>query len=517
MDGCFKKRTVLIRRCYFFAYSIIFLRLLFIHFYQVEPLTTFSTKQMSGYSRFRAPILDRYGRLVAGSIVQQAAFINPCALQKPAEIALFLKDNFSQAYLNFVDAHEKQFMYVKKQITDQEYKLIQKAGLSDIKCTTCLGRSYPIQAMNTIVGVVGVDNRGLCGIEYQYNEYLTSSSKPIVLTVDAALQFLAQEELQAVIEKFNASSGAVIVMNPDNGHILAMVSLPTFETESITSTNTVFMNNKVVTESYEPGSVVKVFAALAALEEQQVKIDEIIDCKNSTTAIVDGRTINTPTAHAMLTFADVIALSNNIGMASIVQRLGTKLYEHYERMGFGKKTGIPFPGEHAGFVNAPEWWSKQSIFSLSYGYELLVTPIQLACAFCIIANNGYQYQKPILVSDDTIQSTSTTCLYTKEAISLIKQILERTALRGTARSAQLAGFTIMAKTGTANMVGADGRYDRNKNIFTCAGIVQKGDYQRVIVVCVKETAIENLYASRVAAPLFERIAHVTVINDDMVV
>src|SRR5438445_6150544 len=260
-------------------------------------------------------------------------------------------------------------------------------------------------------------------------------------------------------------------MNPKNGEIITMISYPYFDPNNSHTTSSDNFKNKVITDAHELGSVMKVCAALAALEEGVVTPDELIDCKNSLTTQIDGRIINTVQAHGIIPFTDVIALSNNIGIAIVAKRVGTKLYDHYKKLGFGSKTGIKFPGENTGIVNPPENWSKQSIISLSYGYEVSITLLQLACAFCIIAT-GHKITPLLRQGSEGLaqqKETDHKQLYSDATLNTIKEILERTTLHGTARRAAIRGYRVMSKTGTANML-IDGKYDPDHNIYTCAGI-----------------------------------------------
>jgi cell division protein FtsI (penicillin-binding protein 3) len=191
------------------------------------------------------------------------------------------------------------------------------------------------------------------------------------------------------------------------------------------------------------------------------------------------------------------------------------MYDHYTRLGFGRKTGIAFPGEHPGFVNHPDNWSKQSIISLSYGYEILATILQLACAFCIIANNGYPVT-PTLELTQQPYGKAGLPLYDTEPLETIKSILEHTTEHGTSKRAHINGYRIMSKTGTAILL-IDGVYVDKKNLFTCSGIVEKGDYKRVIVTFINQAqSTRQLFASGVAAPLFEHVAQHVLINDHIV-
>ena len=431
-------------------------------------------------------------------------------------------------------------MYVKRKLSDHHIDLIAKSKLEDIQLLHEPTRFYPLDAAAQIIGITNIDNQGLAGIELQYNAQLSgtpttltlekdarsgrfyfqkettisgTTGAPIYLSIDSDLQFLVQEELQKTIETFNAREGSVVVMNPVNGEIMAMVSYPSFDPNSRDSINPEFMKSKCITEAYELGSVIKVFAALAALEDELVTLDEQIDCKNTNTTYIDGRRINTPFKDGVISFAEVIAFSNNIGTAIVAKRVGTKLYDHYTKIGFGKKTNIEFPGEQKGFVNPPKKWSKQSIISLSYGYEITATLLQLACAFCMIANNGHSIAPTLLL--DVGHTPSEQALYSPRAMQDIRYILEQTTLKGSTKRAAVKGYTILSKTGTANIL-VNGQYRPEKNIYTCAGIIEKGNYKRVVVTFIKEASKPNLFAAIVAAPLFERVAQKTLIHDAII-
>jgi cell division protein FtsI (penicillin-binding protein 3) len=199
----------------------------------------------------------------------------------------------------------------------------------------------------------------------------------------------------------------------------------------------------------------------------------------------------------------------------VAKRLDDRLYDHYERLGFGHKTALGLPGESSGFLNPPYNWSKQSVISLSYGYEVSATLLQLACAFALIARNGVPVQPCIIMGAEPSSLTSTAPLYRQESLNTIKDILQRTTNYGTAKRAAIRGYTVMSKTGTANML-VDGVYNPHKNRYTCAGIIEQGPYKRVIVTFVQEANKPNLFAATVAAPLFEAIAERMLIAERMI-
>ncbi|TET35717.1 penicillin-binding protein 2 [Candidatus Dependentiae bacterium] len=532
----------------FFSFCTLYLIILFnLFLIQIWNRTFFSSLGTHQYQLtitqlpVRAPIYDRNGTAQPLAVNKEcvSAFIVPNKLGHKEALTQFLQEHFPKAYQQFLTKQNRSFMYVKRRLSQDEIQLIKDAACEDIHLLSESSRFYPLPCAAPIVGFTDVDNKGLAGIELQCNRDLTgkastcylekdarsgcfyfkkelkhagTQSKPTQLTIDNNLQFLVDEELAATMKQYNAQEGAAIIMDPVTGEILSLVSRP-YDDPNTGSFDIANLKPRGITESYERGSVMKVFAALAALEEQVVTPQEIIDCKNSKTCTIDGRTINTLKAHGRIPFADVIAFSNNIGIAQVAKRLNEKLYDHYTRIGFGSKTGISLPGEQGGLINHPSNWSKQSIISLSYGYEISSTLLQLACAFSMIANEGHPIIPKIIIDGKPQEIRKK--LYQPKTITTIKDILRKTTKYGTGWRFQLKGYDIMSKTGTANLL-ENGTYNQNKNIFTCASIIEKGPYKRVIVSYIKETQTPNAHADTVAVPLQKRIAEKMIIHERVI-
>lgn len=513
----------------------IYQRSFYLHLAQQQYQTTI-TKHPA-----RATIHDRNNQPLALNKDSFAAFIIPNKIATMEPLERFLKKRFPAALDRLYKNPDAHFLYVKRNLSEDELELIKKNNLADLHILQEPNRWYPHQSLGHIVGITDIDNKGLFGIELLYNKTLAGTpstfvlekdarsgyfyiqkqtkiegtqGQPIQLTIDADLQFLVTDELKNTVNTFQAQEACAIIINPANGEILTMAQYPNFDPNQHDSIDQQLTKNRSVTEVYELGSVMKVFSALAALAEQVVTANEPIDCLNSKSAIIDGFTITTWRAHEIIPFSEVIQFSNNIGIATVAKRVGTKLYDHYKKLGFGQKTALKWPGQQAGFITPPAQWSRQSIISLSFGYEISANILQLAQAFCIIANNGYSINPTLVVHQKS--ALSTVPLYPLELITIVREILEKTVKEGTARKAALQGFTVMGKTGTANMV-IDGKYSKEHNTYTFAGILEKDDYKRVIVTFVKDVPNnQHLYASSVAAPLFERIAENLVIHEKMV-
>ncbi len=486
----------------------------------------------------RATILDRNGLPLALNKESTSGFIMPHMVKNKEALTAFLKNQFPQSLEQWKAKPDSKFLYIKRALTEQEVDLIKTSGLTDIHLLKEPNRFYPYQSCTSIIGMTNIDNKGLFGLEYFYNDALAGvpaktvlekdarsglfyfgktteqeahQGAPIHLSLDAHLQFLVTEELTDTAERYNAAQAAALVMNPETGEILAIASYPNLDPEQFNQEAT---KNTAITESYEFGSAFKAFCALAALAEDAVTLDEPINCENSKTAYVAGRKINTVIPGGVMPFLDVIATSNNIGIAKVAMRINTKLYDHYKKLGFGTKTGIEFPGENKGSVNPPSNWSKHSIISLSYGYEVSSTLVQLARAFSIVSNGGYLIQ-PTLIKQDAGKKPTGTPLYNHELIEQLRTLLlATTSNKGTGKAAAVHGYTTLGKTSTANLL-EHGVYNKDKNIYAFVGSVEKGNYKRVIACFIKESRMLHSYASVIAAPLFERIAEKTVIHEKM--
>jgi len=291
-----------------------------------------------------------------------------------------------------------------------------------------------------------------------------------------------------------------------------VASYPTFDPNSVRTVDIEATKHVAITECFELGSVIKVFAALAALQEGVVTPDEQIDCEGKATYIDGFRVENWkslgPETHS---FSEVVAQSNNVGIAKVAKRLGPRLYYHLRRLGFGDKTGIRFPGERSGFVNPPHNWSRSSIIVLSFGYEIMATLLQLGKAFSIIANGGCDVQPTLVLKPERKKRIMPLKkLYDTQIIDQIKEILE---LQGWLKDRySIKGYRIFGKTGTARSV-KDGIYSNKDHVYTYAAIIEKGNYRRVIITFIKEPKETHLWATQITTPLFHKVAEKMVVYD----
>lgn len=540
MNADMRFQTIFIFLLFALCYLIVAGNLFFIQLINSHFFTTLGAQQYAITINQLPPrglILDRTGHYAfALNKACISAFVIPQKMAENSELLTFLKHNFPGSYERIVTKPKSAFCYIKRRLSPQELDLIAQAHLPDIHLLHETSRFYSMPSAAPLIGFTDIDNAGLAGIELVFNDLLTGTptqmtldkdarsgyfyfdkkidqigteSMPIQLTIDANLQFLVDEQLADAMATYKPQEASAIIMDPCTGEILALASHP-FSDPNSGSCNQEFFKQRAITENYELGSVIKIAAALAAIEEGVVTPDELIDCKNKKTCIIDGRVINTVTPNGVIPFHDVIAYSNNIGIAQVAKRVSKRLYDHYANFGFGQKTGIPLPAESKGFINHPDNWSAQSVISLSYGYEISATLLQLACFFSMIACDGKKVIPHLIMGDTHINATTQCCK--PASIAIIKDMLKKTAEYGTGKKSQLNGFTVMSKTGTANML-INGAYDQERHLLSCAGIIEKGNYKRVIVVFIKDPAVVNAYAATIAAPLFRKIAQNMVIHE----
>lgn len=523
-------------------YVIIWIRVLSIqilssHFFDELADRQYMTSMT--YAPERAPIFDRHGTFLASNRDYMSAFVVPRSIKKVDDLIARLAKKFPGVEKRIQAHRDASFCFIKRRLSDEELAWLQSEHIPEVQYLREPGRYYPVTSAGIIVGVTDIDNHGITGLELLYDAQLRgtprryalkrdarsadtffferelaasgSAGVPITTTIDADLQFMAYQAVRESVAQFEATNGAALIVDSVTGDILALVQYPDFDPNHLASAEEGSMHPWPVTHTYEFGSVIKIFLTLAAIAEDVVSLDTMIDCKNSKSAVIQGIHVNTSFAAGIIPFKDVIARSNNIGTTQVALLLGTKLYDHYRLCGFGSCTGLGWPGEQSGCITHPSTWSRQSLASLSFGYEIRATLLQLACAFGIIVRDGVPL-RPKIISGVGSECGDGVARYSKNVTQCVHGILEHVITHGAARCKALEGYHVCGKTGSAFLI-TDGKYDHSKNIFTFVGHIKKGSYERIIVTCIREPASSKLFASQTAAPLFEKIAEQMVIHE----
>lgn len=438
-------------------------------------------------------------------------------LRKEGHFA-WIRHGLSPAQASYVRTHPAQGLFV----VEEEKRFYPQGG-----------------AFHAVLGTTGLDNSGVSGLEKGYDRFLsghqgarilevsargrsyfsvdqrpseTLSGDTVFTTIDGRLQSYAQDALDRQVSSFEAEGGVVIVMDPWTGALLAMATNRTGKS---------FQMNPAVSMVYEPGSIFKLITASAALNERKVTTEDTFDGHNGAFRIPGGYLHDDEPAKT-LTLAQILAKSSNIGISQVGLRLGPDLFYRYIRAyGFGRKTGIDFPGESAGILHPTDRWSRRSIYSMSMGQEIGVTPIQIAAAVSAIANGG-TLMRPYLVSK--VVDRTGRVIYRRSPVT-VRRVVTRETCRtllglmknvvapgGTGAHAVIQGYDVAGKTGTAQVYDPSKHaYTRLRTIDSFVGVFPVTHPSFVILaVIVKPRHLS--WGGTVAAPLFRRVAEMALVH-----
>jgi cell division protein FtsI (penicillin-binding protein 3) len=494
----------------------------------------------------RGVIYDRAGRELAMSIQVDSAFVVPSEAPDLANtislIARITQDD-PRVVLADCSAH-KTFCWVARKADAESIERIRALNLRGIHYQKEPKRFYPKRELAAqILGYVGTDDQGLSGLERQFNQQLQGkpgklmisvdarkrwfasvekepeAGNSVVLTIDQNIQYIAERELERGMEETHAIAGTAIVENPHTGEILALTNRPTFNPNIRKEIKNDALKDRAVSDIYEPGSTFKMVTISAGLEEKITRPDEMFDCQMGS-IVINGMRIRDSRPHGMLSVADIIAESSDVGAIKVALRLGDeRLYKYIRAFGFGQRTGIELPSETAGLTKPVERWSRVSIGAISMGQEIGISALQLASLISTIANGGVRVPARIVagtIAAGTIEpqnAPQTIVFQPAEGTRVIsaltaaemRQMLQGVVLHGTGRKAILEGYSSAGKTGTAQKVDpATGAYSKTKYVASFAGFAPINDPQ-IAVVVILDSAVGLHQGGQVSAPVFQRI------------
>lgn len=423
---------------------------------------------------------------------------------------------------------DREFMYLKRHVTPEQAEQIKSLNIAGVGLTREYRRYYPSGTVTGhVVGFTDVDDQGQEGIELTYNEQLRAipgrkrvlkdrygrivesvesvtlpvPGKDITLSLDRRLQYLVYRELKAAVVAHRARGASAIVLDVHSGEVLAMVNEPGFNPNNRASLRSSVFRNRVVTDVFEPGSTLKPFTAAAALESGKFYSHTLIDTGGGMLTV--GRnTIRDTQSHGLLSVAQVIEKSSNIGAARIALAIGNNsLREMFSKAGFGTITGISLPGEVAGRMNPPSNVPIE-LATLGYGYGISVTPLQLARAYSVLANGGQLKSVSMLKRETPVQGER---VMSEQTARQVRNMLEQAASQnGTGVTAQVAYYRVGGKTGTAHKL-VNGEYAKNSYIASFAGFAPASNPQLVMIVMVDEPQGSTYFGGQVAAPVFSKV------------
>ncbi len=448
------------------------------------------TQILKEKEKYRASIMDRNGNIIAKTVRVTNLGINPNQLINKEKLLISLKLIFPDK--NFEkEINGKKFFYVKKKISPAKLEKIKLLGEKSFREEENIARVYPNgNLFSHILGQIDTDNNGVSGIEKSFDYELTTSNKPLKLSLDTEIQYLIREELLKFQEIFNSYGSTAILMNVNSGEILSMVSIPDFDLNKREDISDKKFINRSTKGVYELGSVFKTFTLAAGLQQNVIQEDTLF--KNLPKKIkCAGRSISEYDMDipSSLTAEEILIRSGNIGSIKIAQKVGLENFKDFlENLDLLNK--IQFDIEEVGNP-IPFKWGKCKLATSAYGHGITTTPLQLAKAYAIIANGGYKIKPTLIKKEKNLKKGEQ--IITQENSNKINEILRKivTSEQGTANLANIAGYEIAGKTGTAQK-SIKGKYSKKK-INTFASIFPISSSKYVLIVLLDEPKLSETY------------------------
>ena len=528
------------------GFGVILFRLVSLQVLQAAELTARADRQhqksvtMEGA---RGTVTDRHGKVFAMNVEVPSIFGVPTSLDSPANAARSLSPvlHIRREEIEKKLRQDRHFVWLARKVEPEQGRRLEQLSIDGIGMVMEGRRFYPKGPLLAhVLGFVGMDGVGLEGLERRYEsqlhgekrltilqrdalgrtvfpkdlrEQVPATGQALTLTIDEVIQYIAEKELEEAVDHARAKSGTIIVMEPRTGAILAMAVSPRFDPNAVASLTADRWRNRALTDTYEPGSTMKVVVAAAALEERVMMPGSMLFGENGRMTIANT-TIHDHEKLGWMTFAQMIQKSSNIGAAKTGMLVGDqRLYRYLQAFGFGQRTDIDLPGEVSGLLKAPREWGRRSLASISMGQEVGVTPLQMITAVSAIANDGV-LMKPYVVAEVRDQKGQRM----KEILPQVKRrvvspatahtlttIMEGVVSSGTGTKAAIPGFRVAGKTGTAQKVDpGTGTYSSALSIGSFVGFVP-ADAPRLTIIVVIDEPQGEAWGGVVAAPVFRRV------------
>ena len=542
MDTLATKRVHMLARLTFAWAALIVGRLIWLQVVQHGEYQRQAQQQQERVVELQAPrgaIVDRLGQRLAMSLPVESVCVDPLRvpdLTVAADILSKVLDLDAAELLQNLQwsvDNRRGFLWVKRKVTSEEAARLRELKLEWIEFRTETQRFYPNKKLAAhVIGGVDFAEKGNGGVEQALNEELQGldgalrltsdvqkrgfdakvASEPqagqqIRLTIDSRIQFVAERELKKAIEEHHSQSGSIVAMDPKTGDILALANYPTYDPNELPSPRDLAAReNLAVTAPIEPGSVFKVITLSAALETTRLRPETMINCGGGSINLF-GRIIHDHNRYDSLSMEDVLARSSNIGAINIGLTVGqTKMYEYLRRFGFGKRTGVPLPGESPGMVRPLKRWEKTSIGSVAMGHEVGVTTLQLAQACSVIANGGFLVKPRLTLSTPVAHAER---VLKPETAFTMRQMMEGVMIKpyGTGHKyARLLEYTSAGKTGTAQIYNYRTHQYTHMYNASFMGFAPVTNPAIVVVVTVNGTEGTSGYGGPTSGPAFRAVA-----------
>ncbi len=547
-----KNRSILFSIFIFFWITGILFRLVqlqIVHHSRLKARVISQTEDKIPVRPKRGAIYDRNGSILAKSLPVYSVFYSAYQdegwetqwkrvsqlieiLSIPSYKALDIQDRVKQ---------KKTFTWIKRKTDQETAEKVKNLNLKGVFLKEEKKRIYPHGQLSAqVLGMVNIDEKGIIGLEYEYNSLLAGENgeaiilkdahrrefreetlkspvpgKDLILSLDETVQYIAEKELERQMKESQASWGTVVISFPGTGEILAMANYPTCDLNQVNNRQLPLIQRNIAAHyTFAPGSTFKIISFAAALESRAVAETETFDCSQGFVQIEGtSKRIRDHHRFGILTFPEILINSSNVGTVNVAYRTGSEsIFKTIKAFGFGQKTGIDFPGEESGILHPFRSWSKTSLPSLSIGYEISVTAIQLLKAINIIANKGVEIPLRLIKEAEFLNVKNNLLphqekrIISSETAEKITGYLIQVVEQGTGKEARLKGYLIAGKTGTAQKFDRElGQYSSSAHLACFVGfIISKKPLLSIVVVIDEPKGL--YYGGQVAAPLFKRIA-----------
>lgn len=485
----------------------------------------------------RGLITDRNGEMLAVSVPVKAVYADPkvvhdkegfADMRRWQALADVLHEPKSEILARVQSNPKRRFTYLKRQVTPAVADYIKQLKLPGVYLKAESRRYYPTSEISAqLVGLTNIDDIGIEGIENTYNDWLTGTptkqqvrksrdghvverldtvqagenSNDLVLSIDQRIQQLAYREIKRTTEINQATSASIVVLDVHTGEVLAMANTPSYNPNSRENLQSYRMRNRALTDAYEPGSTIKPFVVAAALEAGTIEANQIFKTHPGRIRI-GGKIVRDGRNYGDMSLADVLVHSSNVGMTQIALSMPVQeLLGYYQAMGLGSYSGINLPGESAGLIHDRRRWSDFERATLSFGYALTVTPLQIARMYAMLGSGGILYPSSILKLNQPPEGQRV--VSTEVAENVMQMLIGVTEPGGTAKKAHIDGYPVAGKTGTARKAVAGGYGDDYVALF--AGVAPVHNPKLAIVVVVNEPKGDRYYGGDIAAPVFAKV------------
>tara|TARA_B100000575_G_C23128290_1_gene654043 strand:- start:606 stop:2348 length:1743 start_codon:yes stop_codon:yes gene_type:complete len=527
-----RSKTILI--AFLVAFSVVVCRAFYLQFLDVEQWQKKAEKKYTKYAEMpaiRGKIFDRNGEILASSVLNFKVGIVPSRFNhRDNELKAFSK-LVGQDPVNLFNRIQTSKKYFRLRSsfdrnTVEEIKLLKLEGVEFEKFYE---RDYPFKrAFSTLIGLTSVDDdRGIEGIEKSFDHYLRGSpgqkkllvesgnvafdeevvrvpehGQDVQLTVDAGIQSIVYKEALAAKKRYEAKSISVVLLDARTGDILSIVNVPAADPTNRRDLNLDEVRNRAITDQYEPGSTLKPFAIATALEEGVITSSSVIQTAPGFIEI-NGKKLQDERSFGKLTVKDVLAKSSNVGTVKVALKVpSNSMYHYLNLLGFGKSPDLPLLGIRTGTL--PKWktWEDINQATISYGYGVDVTLIQLARAYTVFTQNGYML--PVKISSLDREGQKTPIFSEYVVTEMQKMLVEASGKFGTGKAARVSGYSVAGKTGTTRKI-ENGKYSTEKYIASYVGFAPSSSPRFIAAIRVDEPKTSKT-GGKVAAPLFSKIA-----------